>query len=483
MNSSLRKNIIYSVLYQILILIIPLITIPYVSRVIGVSGIGEYSYTYSIVYYFVLMAMLGFNNYGNRSIAKVRDDKEKLSKTFKEIYLLQFFSSILMIIAYIVYLLFFCKNYNLVSYIEIIYIFSCLFDINWLFFGLEKFKLTITRNTIIKIITLIMIFVFVKDPMDTWVYTLILASGTIISNIMLWPFVKKYVDLKKYINIRDIKKHIIPTLKLFLPVIAVTIYKVMDKTMLGIMTNIDEVGYYENAEKIINIPIAVIGALGNVMLPRMSNLYANNKSEEGCEMIKKSIKIMMFLSFAMTFGLIAISKNFSIIFFGNEFEKTGYLIIYLAITILFLSWGNVIRTQYLIPKEMDKEYIISAFLGAIVNLVFNIILIPKYSSIGACISTILAEFVVAFYQTIKVSKYLPIKEYLKSTFSFLFTSILMFIIISLLPFMIKNGIYLVILQILLGAILYFLLNYKYVFIELSLKNKIKQLITKRYKSI
>lgn len=459
--SDIKKNFIYNIVYQILIMIIPLITMPYVSRVLGSTGIGTYSYTYSIVYYFMMFAMLGFNNYGNRSIAKVRDNKENLSKTFKEIYCMQIITSFLMIILYFLYLIIFDVKYKEIALIQSIYIISCLFDINWFFFGIEKFKLTVTRNTIIKILSLLFIFLFVKSKNDVWIYTLILSGCILLSQLSLWPFVSKYVT-NVDINFKDVFQHFKPCLKLFLPVIAVAIYKVMDKTMLGWFSNISEVGFYENAEKIINVPNAIISALGTVMLPRMSNLYAKNKNEESKKVIDKSIKLMMFLAFAMTFGLICVSKNFSILFFGQDFAKSGIIINLLSITVLFLSWGNVLRTQYLIPKEYDKIYIESAFLGAMVNLVFNLIFIPKYASIGACIGTIFAELSVVLFQTISIKKELPIKKYIKDIIPLFVSSLIMFIIIYLLNFVKINDIIRIVIQVILGCLIYYVLNYRYV---------------------
>lgn len=459
----MKKNFIYNIIYQILILILPLITVPYVSRVLGADGVGIYSYTYSIAYYFMIIAMLGLNNYGNRTIAKVRDNKEELSKEFCSIYAFQLITSNLMLISYLMYVLIFDNQYKTIAMIQIMYVISSIFDINWFFFGIEKFKLTITRNTMIKILSLLFIFIFVKTPNDIWKYTAILAGSTLFSNIVLFAFLRKYI---KFIKVRkkDILKHIKPCFILFLPVIAVSIYKIMDKIMLGNMSNVSEVGYYENGEKIIQVPLAIITALGTVMLPRVSNMLSNHQEEYVKKIISKTMPFIMFLAFPMFFGIFVIGKDFSLIFFGSEFEKSGYVMQLLSITIVFLSWGNVIRTQYLIPKERDKEYIISAFLGAIVNFIMNCIFIPKYSSLGACIGTIVAEFVVMFYQSWVVRKELFLKEYIMNSIHFIIKSIIMFIIITLIGKAIKNNELLrVIVQILMGILVYVMLNIKYIY--------------------
>lgn len=466
----MKKNFIYNILYQILILFLPLITIPYVSRILGANGIGIYSYTYSIAYYFMIIAMLGLNNYGNRTIAKIRDNKEELSKEFWSIYLLQVIISVLMVILYILYVLIFESQYKIIAIIQIMYVISSVFDINWFFFGMEKFKLTITRNIVIKLISLVLIFVLIKTPEDLWKYVAILAASTMFSNIILFSFIRKYVRFVK-ISLKDIKKHLKPSIILFLPVIAVSIYKIMDKIMLGLLSNVTEVGYYENAEKMTQVPLSIITALGTVMLPRVSNMLSNKKEDEVKKILEKTMPLIMFLTFPMVLGIIAISNDFAIVFFGEEFKKSGYLIQLLSITVVFLAWGNVIRTQYLIPKEKDREYIISAFLGAIVNFITNLIFIPRFSSLGACIGTIMAEFVVMFYQTYVLRKELNIKKYLKDSSTFLIKSLIMFIIVILIGKIIEDNKFIrIIVQVSVGILIYIILNIRYIYKNINIKN-------------
>ena len=460
-KGSPKKNFIYNLIYQILVLIIPLIIAPYLSRIIGAEGVGIYSYTYSIVYYFMLLCLMGVNNYGNRTIAKVRDNKEILSRTFWSIYILQFVMGTIMIIAYLFYIFVIGVKYKQIALIQLLFILSSIFDINWLFFGLEEFKKTITRNTIIKILTIILIFLFVKNEDDIWKYTLIMSGMTFFSQLFLWAFLKGKIQFVK-INIKDILKHIKPNLILFIPVIAISLYKIMDKIMLGGISNVLEVGFYENAEKIIQIPMTLITALGTVMLPRMSNIISNGENEKAKEYISKSIQFVMFMAFAMCIGLICIGKEFAPFYFGREFEKTGILIMLLSITIPFLSFANVIRTQYLIPKEKDKIYIISVILGAVINLIMNFIFIPKYQSIGACIGTIVAEFTVMIYQAYAVRRELNIKKYIIKSCSFLIKALIMFIIIFPLNFIEIDSLTKMIIQIVLGVFIYGLLNIKYI---------------------
>ena len=362
-----NKNFLLNVAYQMLTYIFPLITVSYISKRLGVDNVGIYSYTYSIVYMFMLVGMLGINNYGNREIAKVRDNREELSRVFWSIYRLQLMVAGVVIVGYLSYLFFWCKAYKEIAAIQFLYLVSVCFDINWFYFGLEKFKLTITRNCIIKVLSLVLILCFVKTEGDLAVYTYIMAGSTVASQLYLIFSLHKYVNRVKT-TLQDSLKHLKGCLLLFVPVLAFGIYRVMDKTMLGSFSTVTELGYYENAERLINIPISVINALGTVMLPRMAYLLEHKTSEDSKKM---------------------------------------------SVTILASAWANVIRTQYLIPMRMDRIYVKSTVGGAIVNLILNTLLIGKYGSYGACVGTIVAEYFVMLYQTICVRNELDIDEYAK----------------------------------------------------------------------
>lgn len=450
---SVKKNFIYNFLYQILIMILPLITTPYISRVIGPDGVGIQSYTYSIVSYFVLFAMLGINNHGNRSIAASRKDKEELNKTFTSIYLVQSIMSIIMILLYLLYIIFIVKENKLIFIIQSIYIISALLDINWVFFGIEQFKLTVIRNTIIKLISVLSIFIFVKDSDDLYLYSLILALGILISQVVLWSYLNRYISFIK-VRKNDILTQIKPIVVLFIPAIAISIYKVMDKIMLGSISNMTQVGFFENSEKIINIPLSVITALGTVMLPRMSSLYADGDEKEANKYIGLSLEFVMFVSFGAMFGIIGISPILIPIFLGNKFIECVKIVSIISVTIIFLAWANVIRTQYLIPKKKDRIYIVSTIIGAIINFIINSLLIGRYGAIGAAIGTIFAEASVCICQTMMIKNELDVGSYIKRSLFYVLPGIAMCIIVRILGYILGESILTAILQISLGGILY-----------------------------
>lgn len=450
---SVKKNFIYNVIYQILLILLPLITAPYVSRTLGANSLGIYSYTNSIAYYFLLVAMLGISNHGNRSIAAIRNDKDKLSKVFSAIFSLQFITCSIAIIAYIIYTFLFCKENLLIVFLQLPYVASCIFDISWLFFGLEKFKITVTRNILIKLISVLCTFIFVRKPDDLWKYTLIMSLGTLFSQVYLWKYVKKYVSFK-WVGWKEIFSNLKPVLILFIPVISYSIYKVMDKIMLGNMSDYIQVGYFQSAEKIINIPMGIITALGTVMLPRMSNIIAMGDKEKVKEYIRVSIKFVTIIASAIVFGLTGVSSVLAPVYFGEEFQECGGIIALLAVTVFFISWANVIRTQYLIPYHYDKVYLYSTIVGAVLNLIFNALLIPKYKAIGASIGTIIAEFSVMIIQVIAVRKKIKVIQYIFKYVPTIIIGVLMAILVGYLGIIMNKSIVTLIVQVFVGAIFY-----------------------------
>ena len=372
MVNSIKKNFIYNAFYQILALITPLVTTPYISRILRPEGIGMYSYGYSVAYYFVMFIMLGLNNYGNRTIASVRDNRFLLSKSFSNIYVMQFCLGILLIFMYMIYC-FSLAEEKTVSLILSLYVISGMFDVNWFFYGMEEFNVTVTRNVAVKILTVLAIFWLVRDSGDVYKYCFIMAAGFLISQICVWPFLLNRIDFVKP-KWSEARKHIKPNLVLFTTTLAVSLFKIMDKIMLGIMTNSAQVGFYESSEKVINIPIAFVTALGTVMLPRMTNLISNGK-EKDSSFISLSLLFAMVLTCSLCLGIMSISDIFVPLFYGKGYTECTSLFMILLPSCIFLAFANVIRTQYLLPHKMDRIYVTSAFIGATVNIFINILLI------------------------------------------------------------------------------------------------------------
>lgn len=412
-----------NVAYQALTLVFPLITVPWVSRALGADGIGTYSYTYSIAYMFMLAGMLGINNYGNRAIARVRDDEEALSREFSAIYALQISVNLVAIFAYLCFILLAGTGYGVIDWIQLIYVLSIAFDVNWFFFGLEKFRLTITRNLIIKVLSLVLIVLLVRGTGDLWLYCLIMAGSTFLSQLFLFVLLHRYVRFTRP-RAHDVFGRFKDVAVLFIPVASYSVYRVLDKTMLGAMSSVTELGYFENAEKLINIPIAVITALGTVMLPRMSYLLADSKADYR-KTIRESMNLALMLACAMSLGLMVIADDICPVFFGFGFERCSLIVRLLAVTVIFSAWSNVVRTQYLIPKGRDVVYVASSVGAAVVNLALNLALIPRLGATGACFGTIAAELFIVVYQTIATKNELDTSKYFKILLTHLIKSVIM----------------------------------------------------------
>lgn len=424
---SIRLNFLYNSAYQLASVIIPIITTPYLARVLGATGTGEYGFAFSVANYFTLFIKLGLNNYGGREIAFIRNDRKSLSKVFWELYSFQLLLGIVFSFAYFGYSMLVASEPKL-ALIFSLYVISSAVDITWFFWGMEEFRLTVTRDFIIKVLTTIGIFLFVKRANDTWKYCLLISSGFLVSQLLLWPSLKKHITWVKP-SVSGIKRHVLPNLTLFVPIVAISLYKTMDKIMLGAMSTSAEVGFYHNSENVIQVPIILVTSLGTVMQPRMANMISNNTSDTVMESVfSKSIILAVFLSSALGFGIMAVSKEFVPIFYGSGFERCVELFKILLPSCVFLGFANVIRTQYLIPRKKDREYIVSLFSGAIINVILNAVLIPRLQSVGAAIGTLAAEAAVCITQSILMGREKRTDLYVYQTLPYVISGILMFFI-------------------------------------------------------
>ena len=461
---NLSKNLIYNIIYQILLYIIPFILTPYLSRTLGATQIGEYSYTYSIVYYFMMFTLLGINNYGVRKISKTKREKDALGETFSSIYGLQLFLGLISLIIYNLVSVVFLSTHHTILLIHNLFLISAVVDINWFFFGLEKFDITVTRNAIIKVLSTLLIFMLVKSPDSILIYTIIMAGSTLLSQLYLVAILHKYINFYPLNIPKSIKLHFTKCLVLFIPVIAYSIYRVMDKTMIGGIISTTELGYYENAEKIINIPIGILTAIGTVMLPFMSKQVKKDQSSMGDEkndVLYRMFQVCFLIMIPMAFILLIIAKDFTSIYFGAGFEKSGDILILLSSTIIFATVANVIRTNYLIPNEEDKIYVTSTIVGAVVNLILNLIFIKSLGAIGACIGTIAAEASVMIYQIIATKKNINYKKVFLSISVLIIKCIVVALVCTALVKLLKvQGVIKIIIAVTSFVVLYLLGNIK-----------------------
>lgn len=434
-KKSLSNNYLYNLAYQILIIIIPILLIPYLARTLLADAVGEYSYSFSIVSYFVTFSMLGIVYYGNRQVSLSKDNKEELNNTFWGIFGFKLIISMISLIVYLLIIFFvldsgFNKTLHL---IQMIFIISVLLDISWFFTGIEDFKKILVRNLVVKLTSVIMIFIFVKKPEDLIVYAFIMAGSEILGHLLMWISLAKYDLTFNFNNIKEYKvlEHGKGLFILFLPRAAIQIYTTLNITMLGYFTNNNQVAFYDYANKIVSVLLAIVTSLGIVMLPRISAMQKEDNKEEIKILLDKSLRTMFYIGIPIMFGLMSISKIFVPWFLGDEFNFVSILLLFLPIKMIFIMISNVTGIQYLISHNRNKEFFISSLLGGVASIIINLIFIKQYGALATVFSLIIAEFVVMLSQLIFVQKDFNVFAILIKTWRVFLSGIIMFISIYL----------------------------------------------------
>ena len=454
---TIAKNFLYTTFYKVLRIILPLVTIPYVTRVLGAEMLGIYDYTYSVVIYFQMFAFLGFENYGSRLIAENSNDKEGINKAFSAAYYFQLIFCVIALAGYILYIVFFCKNNVEIAWVQSLYIIAEFFNISWLYFGLEKFKITSVVNIVARLVSFAGIFIFVKTKNDLMLYSIFCAGTLLLSSLILWIGAFKQIRYVKA-TLREIFQYGKGALVLFFPVLVINIYRTMDKIMLGNIVGMAEVAIYSNADKIVEVPYMILASLGVVTLPKMTNFAQKGEIEKTKYYVEKSMRVIMFMACGMAFGMMAVGKVFAPVFFGIEFVASGVLIMVIAPHVIFRGCANVVRNQYLLPQKRDKDYIISILVGVVINLIFNSIFIPHWGSVGAACATLLAESFVALYQIFICHKEIPVVRYTLSNTFFLIAGFIMFVPVYLYGNIHTATIPTLLIQIVMGVIIYLLIG-------------------------
>ncbi|CCO12012.2 polysaccharide biosynthesis family protein [Carnobacterium maltaromaticum LMA28] len=456
-KSSILTNFFYQSIFQLVKIAIPIITVPIVSRSLGPSGIGINAFTNSIAQYFILLSGLGINLYGNKIIATNRENKDRLSDTFWEIFYLKFFTTLFSLSLYLVISSIFFNEYKLFMILQSINIIAVLFDISWFFMGIEDFKKTSLVSLYSQLFIFVSIILFIKSEDDIWKYILIQAIGNLLSQVLVWRYIFKEIKFKK-IYICNVLFHIKPTLKFFIPQVAVIVYTILNKTILGLITNSTEVGFYTNAVSLGSICITLITTIDLVMLPKMSNLFSNNHNELMDKYLKLSIHIQLLASIPIAFGLIGISNKLVPWFFGDKFDILKIYIPLASPLIVIVPLGMAIARQYLLPSGRTSEYTWSVFLGAIISIILNFILIPYIGIYGAIVATVCSEVFVCFHRVISLLKTTSFRfDYISVAKTFVSSYIMFFSVVLLTKNMVSAP-STTIVQFVLGIVIYFLVN-------------------------
>ena len=453
-QKSIVKNYLYNLTYQILTIILPLITASYLARVLGATGIGIYGYTFSICTYFNLFGSLGVALYGQREIAYNQDNKAKRNRIFYEIIILRF---ITMAISILIYAFCFMRHGDYVLYYRILVLelIATAFDISWFFQGMEEFKKTVIRNILVRIVAVSLVFVFVKQTTDLYKFVLIYSLADLVGNLSLWIYLPRYLRGEKVGKIVA-TKHLIPILMLFVPQISNQLYKMLDTTMIGkIISDKSETGYYEQAQKIVRLLITIVTSLGTIMIPRIANTFEKGNNKKIIAYIEDSFCFTFLLSFPMMIGISCVANSFVPFFLGAGYDKVILLIRVICPILLLLGIANVVGTQYLLPTKRQKEYTNSIIFGVIINFILNFILIRKYESIGASIATVISQLSIDIIQLYMVRKEINLKNVLFSSFKYLLSAMVMGVVCIMIFVVMKQAsVKTVIIQVFAGAITY-----------------------------
>ncbi len=409
---STRKNTLYNMAYRLFSILLPLVTAPWLSRAVGTEGVGLYGYAWAISYTFCLVGLLGLENYGPRAIAQARDDRDALNRTFSAVWKMQLLVAGLTLLVWCGYVAFVAGAERQIAFHLTLMSVSCLVNVDWCLMGLDQFKPIALRNTAVKLIAAAAVFVFVKSPEDLWIYAFVWSLSTFIGCVSCFASLRGKV---RFVSVpwREALRHLRPCAVLSISVIAVSVYRQMDKVMIGALADMDQTGLYENAERIILCLAGFISAIGTVMLPKISHMTAKGLMDDVKKHIDASMELVMCMVCALGFGLASVAVDFAPLFYGEGFVQSGTLMIPLALTLIAIGFANVIRTQWVLPQQRDGIFIKSVLTGAAVNVVLNALLIPSYGAMGAVAATVAAEFSVPAVQYVILRKELPFGRYIR----------------------------------------------------------------------
>ena len=384
------KNYAYNLSYQLLVIILPIITTPYVTRVFSSDDLGIYGYFNSIVTYFILLATLGVANYGTKEIS---GNRKEIKKNFWGIYTLQFGAALLSILLYILLCMGISTMQNPVAYILGLSLVSKGLDISWLFQGLEDFRKITARNITVKLVGVSAIFLFIKSASDLYLYVFLLTAFELLGQLSMWVPAREFIG-KPHFDLGYAKHHLKPIILLFLPQIAISLYVTLDRTMLGALASTRDVGIYDQALKLVNILLTLVTSLGSVMLPRVSSLLSKGDHKAVNKMHELAFLIYNLVIFPIIAGILIVNDDFVQFFLGKDFQDARYAISIMIFRMFFIGWTNIMGIQILIPHNKNKEFMVSTTVPAILSVGLNLLFLPKLGYIGAAIVSVLTEALV-----------------------------------------------------------------------------------------
>lgn len=418
----ITKNYIYNVIFQLLTLIAPLFVSPFLTRVLGAEQLGVYSFVTSSANIIVTIGLLGTYNYGCQQVAYYRDDELKCSDVYRQIYSFRLILGIVISVAYFVVTTF-EVDYRKYFIIYYTWVLSMIVDPSWFFVGQEEMKATALKNSAIKIITIVLIFAFVRNEMGLITYVGIMGGTALLCNLLLYSQLKHY-HVNHHITVQNLKAHLNGSLTLFWPQVASLFYLQVDKIMLRYLSSdISNVSYYDYGEKIITVPFTLITTLSTVMMPRIANEYAKKNDQAVRELLIKAGGFSLILAMPMMVGMAVCANKLIPWYLGNSYSPSIMVIILLSPLILTNSLAGISGNQYLVATNQTNLLLKAYVSAAVCNVIINAATIPFFGSSGAAIATIISSTISVIIQYYYMHKQVGVKEYLRYGVRYLIYSI------------------------------------------------------------
>ena len=469
---SVTENVFFNMLYQVLVTVLPVITTPYMARTLGLHANGIHSFTESIVTYFIILGALGTSLYGIRKVAYVRDDEEELARVTKGLILLRL---VLTAVTLAVYIPALCIN-NENAYIYRIHIINIVangIDTTWFYQGVEDFKKVTLRNLVVKFIFVVCLFTFIRTPADLPWYVLMAVLSTLVGNLIMIYYLPQYVDLRKGKILKPFE-HLKPSFFLLIPQAMNYIYALIDRSMLGWMTNTDNVGIYDQGQRIARMITGVLQSVGYVMMARVANLSQSNDKEGIRAYVHKSISFTWFIALPATFGILGVADDFIPFFLGSEYLEVAPVLKILSVLVFIVSMNSLMGVQMLLPLGKEKIYTLATTVGAMVSIASNMVLIPFFQTYGACIACLIAECTVFAVSYWNLRDMFDLPKLLKDNLSAILGSLVMYGAVRLIA-LLPTGVVVKLLAELLGGVIV------YVAFVLVTKNETALLILEKIK--
>ena len=393
--ASIKRNFAYNILLNLSRVIFPLITAPYISRVLEPDGIGLFNFANTYAGYFALFAVLGIPYYGIREVAKLHDNKEGLAKLVSELISVSFIATFIVTLIYItsIFLIGQLDENRMLFLVAGFLLYFSPFRIDWFYSGLEQFKYIALRTVVIRTVSIICMFVFVRTKSDLLVYMILNVCGTICGDV--WNYVKLLQSgIRPRLTFVGLKKHLSPIFILFASSVAVSIYTILDTLMLGFMTNYQQVGYYNNAMPLSRSVVTIVTSLSAVVIPQMSQYCEAKKFDKINDLVNKSFMIVSFIVFPAAVGIACLAPTFIPLFFGPEFGGSVIPLMISSLLIIVIGLSNISCVQVLVGLGYDKLFCNSVLIGTISNFLLNLILIPIGGANGASVVSVFAEILV-----------------------------------------------------------------------------------------